>query len=159
MARNIIDRIWRGIDDDFPALLMAIITAMISVDVFLRDTAGTHIPNGVEIATYAFVWCVFLGAAGASRRRDHFHVDLIQNSLTGRPRVASFVLVDVFCCVVAAIMAVSSWQYTMRSWRRVSEGLEMPLGYFYMVFPIAFALMALAHGRHAYRNLFRRNSP
>ncbi len=159
MVMNVIDRIWQVIDDDFPALLMAIITAMISIDVLLRDTAGTHIPNGVEIATYAFVWCVFLGAAGASRRRDHFHVDLVQNSLTGRPRVASFVLVDLFCCAVAAMMAVSSWQYTMRSWRRVSEGLEMPLGYFYMVFPIAFALMALAHGRHAYRNLFRRDLP
>ncbi|EIM26383.1 TRAP transporter small permease [Microvirga lotononidis] len=159
MVRSIVDCLWRGIDDDLPALLMAIITAMISVDVFLRDAAGAHIPNGVEIATYAFVWSVFLGAAGASRRGDHFHVDLVQNSLSGRPRVISFVLVDAFCCVVAAMMTVSSWQYTMRSWRRVSEGLEMPLGYFYMVFPIAFALMALAHGCHAYRNIFRRNSP
>jgi len=142
-----LDRLWAAVDETVPGLLIGIVTAMITVDIVLRNFFRSTIPDGVEIATYAFVWMIFLGAAGASRPRTHFPGDFIDRLSRRGARVAARLVIEAFCGAVAAIMAVYSWQYTMRSWNRVSEGLELPLGYFYMIFPLCFALMALAHVR------------
>lgn len=156
---RVLDRLWAIIDDTLPGLLIGLVTAMISIDIVLRNFFRSTIPDGVEIATYAFVWMIFLGAAGASRTGSHFQVDFIDRIGARGARIAARVVVEAFCLAVAAIMAVSSWQYTMRSWTRVSDGLEMPLGYFYMIFPISFGLMALAHVRRGIGFVTGRREP
>lgn len=151
--RRVTAVLWKSIDETLPAILVAFTLVMVGIDVVLRNTIGRTVPNGIELSTYAFVWTVFLGAAGASRRGRHFQVELIQGAFSGRMRSLVDACVEVVCMVVAGIMADTAWRYTMRSWNRTSEGLEMPLGYFYLVFPISFALMALAHALRAWRLL------
>ena len=150
-----LDRLWQFVDEAVPAILIGVITILVTADIILRNLFGTTIPNGIELVTYAFVWMIFLGAAGASRRNDHFQADLLGAVAQGWVRLASRFLVDIVCAVVAAVMAQASWEYTMRSFRRVSEGMQLPLGYFYLIFPICFALMALAHLRRAIVELRR----
>lgn len=143
--RKGIDLIWGFLDGVVPTVLFLVVTVMVITDVFLRNLLGTTIPNGIEISTYAFVWFIFLGAAGAARKGEHFQVAIIQGWLGARARKISNVLVETICTLVAVLMAQASFEYTARSWGRVSEGLELPLGYFYMIFPVCFGLMALAH--------------
>lgn len=143
--RRAVAVLWKTVDETLPTLLVALTLVMVGADVVLRNVLGRTIPNGIEISTYAFVWTVFLGAAGASRTGHHFQVELIHGLFTGRGRRLFDAFIDLVCMAVAAMMAETSWQYTMRSWNRTSEGLEMPLGYFYLIFPVSFALMALAH--------------
>lgn len=154
-----LDRLWAVVDETLPGLLIGLVAVMITVDIVLRNYFRSTIPDGVEIATYAFVWMIFLGAAGASRTGTHFQVDFIERIGFRSARLAARVTVEIFNCAVAAIMAFYSWQYTSRSWNRVSEGLEMPLGYFYIIFPICFALMALAHIRRGTGYLLGRREP
>ena len=151
--------LWEVVDETLPGLLIGLVAVMITVDIVLRNFFRSTIPDGVEIATYAFVWMIFLGAAGASRTGTHFQVDFIERIRSRIARIAARVTVETFNCAVAAIMAFYSWQYTSRSWNRVSEGLEMPLGYFYIIFPICFALMALAHIRRGAGYLLGRREP
>lgn len=148
--RKGIDLIWGFIDGVVPTVLFLVVTVMVITDIFLRNALGTAIPNGIEIATYAFVWFIFLSAAGAARSGEHFQVSIIQTWLKGHLRTASRILVELACAAIAALMAQASFEYTARSWRRVSEGMEIPLGYFYMIFPLCFGLMALAHLRRAW---------
>ena len=144
-----LDRLWRFVDDALPGLLIGLVTAMITTDIVLRNFFRSTIQDGVEIATYAFVWMIFLSAAGASRTGKHFQVDFIEKLGARGLRLAARLAVESVCFLIAAIMAWFSWEYTMRSWNRISQGLEMPLGYFYMIFPFCFVLMALSHLRRS----------
>ena len=135
------------VDNVLPGILISLVALLITVDIVLRNFFRSTIPDGVEVTTYAFVWMIFLAAAGASRTGTHFHVDFIDVLHSSLSRIAARVVIEVFCGMVSVTMAFYSWQYTSRSWNRTSEGLEIPLGYFYVIFPICFALMALAHVR------------
>lgn len=146
---TLIDRAWRLLDDTLPAVLIGLVSLLITVDIVLRNIFHSTIPDGVEIATYAFVWMIFLASAGASRGGHHFHVDLVGTLRNRALRIAGRVMIEAACGTVSGVMTAASWSYTARSWGRVSEGLEMPLGYFYMIFPLCFALMTLSHLRRA----------
>ncbi len=145
--RKFIDPIWGFIDEVIPTILFLVVTIMVAADIFLRNTLGTTIPGGIEIATYAFVWFIFLATAGAARTGGHFQVSMMQDALGERGQQVSTVLIELVGLAVAAIMTRVAWEYTARSWNRVSDGLELPLGYFYIIFPFSFALMSLAHAR------------
>jgi len=147
----------RFLDEILPALLIAFTIIMVSADIFLRNSFGRTVPHGIELSTYAFVWSVFLAAAGASREGSHFQVDLTSGLLKrwgkrGEKIQGSWLIfVQLLCVGVTLVMVHTSWDYTMRSWNRMSQGLGMPLGYFYMIFPLSFGLMAIAHSLHAWR--------
>lgn len=145
--RGFIDAIWKLIDEVVPTILFLVVTVMVATDIFLRNTLGITIPGGIEISTYAFVWFIFLAAAGAARTGGHFQVSMMQDALGERGQQVSTVLIELVGLVVVAIMTKVAWEYTARSWNRVSDGLELPLGYFYIIFPFSFALMTLAHAR------------
>lgn len=144
-----LDRLWRLVDDALPGLLIGLVTATIAIDIVLRNFFRSTIPHGVEMSTYAFVWMIFLGAAGASRTGTHFQVDFVDNFKNATVRLVARLGIEGICLAIAAIMAWFSWEYTMRSWNRLASGIELPLGYFYMIFPFCFALMALSHLRRA----------
>lgn len=141
------------IDGVVPTLLFLVATALVATDIFLRNIVRTTIPHGIEIATYAFIWFIFLSAAGASRKGEHFQVGFLENMLGDRARRLSGAAVELVGLVVAVIMADAAWEYMDRSWRRVSEGMQIPLAYVYMVFPVCFGLMALAHLRRLWQAL------
>lgn len=149
--RSFPDNFLRIVDEMIPALLTAFIIVMVAADVVLRNMVGRTVPYGIELSTYAFVWMVFLGSAGASRTGAHFQVELFQARLSERANSFLATAIQLFCVSVALVMMHTSWQYAMRSWHRTSEGMQIPLGYFYMVFPVSFALMALAHALRAWR--------
>ncbi|MDW9766425.1 MULTISPECIES: TRAP transporter small permease [Sinorhizobium] len=151
--RSLPDRVAQIVDEVVPALLTAFIIVLVAADVLLRNALGRTVPYGIELSTYAFVWMVFLGAAGASRKGVHFQVDLFQERLPERVSRGLAAAAQIFCAVVALVMTHTSWEYAMRSWNRTSEGMELPLGYFYMVFPASFGLMAFAHALHVWRAL------
>lgn len=154
---RILDRLWRLVDDALPGLLIGLVTATIAIDIVLRNFFRSTIPNGVELSTYAFVWMIFLGTAGASRTGAHFQVDFVANLKNATVRLVTRLGIEGICLAIAAIMAWFSWGYTMRSWNRLSSGIEVPLGYFYMIFPFCFWLMALSHLRRAVQLIAGRN--
>jgi len=145
------DSLLKIVDEVVPALLTAFIIVMVAADVVLRNAVGRSVPFGIELSTYAFVWMIFLGAAGASRTGAHFQVELFQTRLPSNVNRLLTAVIQPFCAVVALLMMHTSFQYAIRSWNRTSEGMQLPLGYFYMVFPLSFALMAVAHALRSWR--------
>jgi TRAP-type C4-dicarboxylate transport system permease small subunit len=138
-------RLLQAVDDGLPALMVALVIVIMGSDIVLRDLFGTTIPGGVELSTFLFVWIVFLGGANASRTGSHFSVDLTKRFLDDRGHRMVALFVQVICIAVSATMALSSWTYMMRAWRRLAEGLQIPLGFLYIVLPLSFGLMAFSH--------------
>ncbi|MGB3681682.1 MAG: TRAP transporter small permease [Rubrobacteraceae bacterium] len=65
--------------------LLGIFTTSVFLDVLLR-TLGNPVLLLPEITLGAFIWGIFIGAAVALRRNQHFYMSAVTKSMTGRKR-------------------------------------------------------------------------
>ncbi len=113
-------RVIRFIDEDLPALLLAIMVIVLSAEVFARYVMGHSIIWAPEVATICFIWQVYLAAVGVMRRRRHVTVNLVRDQLSGR----GLALFDVTgSLIVAGALALTGWQ----AWTFVSNTNFSPL--------------------------------
>jgi TRAP-type transport system small permease protein len=68
------------------AALLAFITAGVFLQVVLRYAFSTSFLWAEELSLFAFIWCIYLGAAIGVWRRNHFAFDFLGERLTdGQP--------------------------------------------------------------------------
>jgi len=137
------------------AALLAFITAGVFLQVVLRYGFGASFLWGEELSLFAFVWCIYLGAAVGVRRRTHFAFDLLAGWLTGRAAAGQRLLVDLVVLGVAVVMLWEGWNYAVFSIRRLSPALGITLLVPTAVIPLSGALMILAAGRDVVRDARR----
>ena len=134
------------------AALLAFITAGVFVQVVLRYVFSTSFLWGEELSLFAFIWCVFLGAAICSWRGTHFGFELFEHVLRGRAAGAQRLLVDLIVLIVAVVMVVEGWRFSLLSLQRMSPALGITLLVPTVVIPISGALIVLAALRDAIRD-------
>ena len=88
------------------AALLAVMVAVVAVNVLCRYALHRPSAWAFEVAQTALVWLCFLGAALGVAEGDHFAVDFLTKKLSPRPAriVRGFVVAAV--AVFAALMAV-----------------------------------------------------
>jgi TRAP-type C4-dicarboxylate transport system permease small subunit len=98
-----------------------------------------------EIATLAFAWVVFFGAAACVKYHMHPTIDLMIGRLTGAPRrVVTFVnhaLVLGFC----GFMVWFGTRFAIDTWDSPSAVLQVPLTWLYGPVAFCFALMIVRY--------------
>src|SRR5512145_1230663 len=102
------------------AALLALITVGVFVQVVLRYGFAKSFLWGEELALFAFIWCVYLGAAICTWRRSHFAFDLFAGRLSGRAAGLQQLLVDLCVLLVAAVMLVQGAAFAELSVQRLS---------------------------------------
>jgi TRAP-type transport system small permease protein len=123
------------------ALLLAVITAGVFVQVVLRYAFSTAFLWGEELSLFAFIWCVFLGAAIGVRRGIHLGFDFLGEMLTGRAAALQRVLVDLLILATAILLLVEGWTFAELSLKRLSPALGITLFIPTIVIPLSGALM------------------
>ncbi|MBM7552012.1 TRAP transporter small permease [Thalassobacillus pellis] len=118
----------------FIAILIQVITRYLGVSVVWTG----------EVANYAFIWSVFMGAAVMVNRREHFKFDLLLKKLKGRKRNSLYIFNDLillafsFAIFFYGMQAVQSfWNY---NWVSLSE---MKMGYVWISVPIMGGTMVI----------------
>ena len=121
--------------------LLAFITIAVFIQVVLRYGFAKSFLWGEELSLFAFIWCVFLGAAVCQRRRTHFAFDFLEGRLGPRAEAAQRLLVE-------------GWRFSQLSLQRFSPALGITLFVPTIVIPLSGALMTMAlavdlvrHGR------------
>jgi TRAP-type transport system small permease protein len=137
------------------AVLLAFITAGVFLQVVLRYVFSTSFLWAEELSLFAFIWCIYLGAAICVWRRSHFAFDFLAGLLTDRAAGLQRLLVDLVILGVAAVMLVEGWTYAQFSIQRLSPALGITLLVPTVIIPISGALMILAAARDVARD-FRR---
>ena len=97
-----------------------------------------------ELAKFMFMWIGLLGAAQASAYKQHLAIDLLAMKLQGGAKRALNVVIE--CCIIvfaALVMIKGGWELTVKTFanNQVTPALQWPMGYVYMVVPVAGALM------------------
>jgi TRAP-type C4-dicarboxylate transport system permease small subunit len=125
------------------AALLAIITVGIFVQVCLRYLFSVAFIWGEELSLFAFIWCVFLGAAVNTRRRSHFSFDLLAGLLRGRPAAAQRLLVDLIVLAFSLFMLVKGYEFAIFGLKRLSPGLGITMFVPTLIIPVSAAYMTL----------------
>jgi len=126
------------------AALLAFITAGVFVQVVLRYAFAQSFLWGEELSLFAFIWCVYLGAAICVWRRSHFAFDLFADRLKGRAAGVQSLIVDLCVLLVAAMMLKDGWAFSELSRQRLSPALGITLLVPTIVIPLSGALMVFA---------------
>lgn len=138
------------------AVLMALMVLDVSWQVISRFVLGSPSSWSEELARFLLVWVGFLGAAYAYRRYAHLGLDLLTNSLEGRPRIWAERLGDLISLTfVVAVLIVGGIGIVLLTLDldQKSAALGWPIGYIYAVIPLSgffmayFALERLVVGR------------
>lgn len=137
---RVLDRIEQRLVPLLGALL-AVITVGVFVQVVLRYAFSMAFLWGEELSLFAFIWCVFLGAAIGVRRGIHLGFDFLSEMLTGRAAALQRLSVDILIFFTAALLLIEGWTFAELSIRRLSPALGITLLIPTIVIPLSGALM------------------
>jgi TRAP-type C4-dicarboxylate transport system permease small subunit len=126
------------------AALLAFITIGIFVQVCLRYLFSVAFIWGEELSLFAFIWCVFLGAAVNTRRRSHFSFDFLAGLLRGRPAAAQRLLVDLVVLAFSLFMLAKGYEFAVLGLKRLSPGLGITMFVPTLIIPVSAVYMTLA---------------
>jgi TRAP-type C4-dicarboxylate transport system permease small subunit len=127
----------------FLGVLLAGITVLVFIQVCLRYLFALSFLWGEELSLFAFIWCVFLGAAANVRRRQHFALDVLAQALRGRAAVVQRLFVDLVVLAVSLILVVEGYRFAVLSVKRLSPALGITLVVPTSIIPVAAAWMTL----------------
>ena len=121
------------------ALVVCVVWQVLSRYISPRPSTVTD-----ELARFMFMWIGLLGAAQASAYKQHLAIDLLAMKLQGSAKRALNVVIE--CCIIAfaaLVMIKGGWELTVKTFanNQVTPALQWPMGYVYMVVPVAGALM------------------
>ena len=123
--------------------LLAFIVVGVFVQVVLRYGFATSFLWGEELSLFAFIWCIFLGAAICVRRRQHFAFDLPPDFLSPRFARIQRLAIDLSMMAASLLMLVEGWTFSQLSVQRLSPALGITLFIPTVVIPLSGALMIL----------------
>ncbi|MCI0755406.1 TRAP transporter small permease [Teichococcus vastitatis] len=134
----------RRLADAYAALLrgllgfsVLVLVFPVSLQVFSRYTAV--IPHYIwteEMARFALVWMVMLGAILAVREGTHFIVDVFP-VLSPRSTAVMELVSGAFVLVMAVVFLFWGWEFTEFAFYRISEMAELPLWLIHIAWPLA----------------------
>lgn len=124
-------------------LLLATMTLVVFADVVSRLTRRQSLTWAGELATYCFVWLVFVGAAIALRRGDHLGVGVLIERL---PVAAQRAVTLAGLLAVAALLAVLMAQgpdLIRVAMLQQSPAMDISTAWLYASAPVMLGIMLL----------------
>lgn len=118
-------------------VLLAVLTAVVTLQVVGRYIP--FIPRAIwteEISRLCLAWLVFLGAALAVRRNEHFFLDVIPAKVETRFRAPIQTVILVFLAVAATIMVVGGIDFAAAGIDRTSTTSGIRLVWSFSALPV-----------------------
>ena len=113
-------------------VLMAVLTTVLVVQVFLRYVLNTSLDWGWEVPRLCFIWAIFLSIPLGIKRGAHVGIDIVMRAL---PHLGRRALFRVHLTLMAIMMGVVFWyaiQLAVLTWRQLMPTLELSVGVFYI---------------------------
>jgi len=107
-----------------------------------------------ELAGYLLIWVSLLGAAYVTGTREHLAIDLLLQRSTGKRKLILSVIIQVLILLFAITVLVIGgiWlMYTRFVLGVRSAAIQIPLGFVYIVLPLAGAIISYYSVYHLYQ--------
>ena len=117
----------------FEELLASIAISIVVISAFYGVISRYVLNNPVawsnEVATIAFTWTVFLGAAAAWKNNKHIHLDLVYNFFPNKIKIISDWLKNIILIIFIAFALYLSIQFTIPAYNKPTAILRIPFSY------------------------------
>ncbi len=133
---------------------LIILFLLIAAGVFVRFVPISSMGWADEVIELAFAWMVFLGASFLWRKRAHFRVEVLPETLgSSKAGLLLQILLQLISLFFFFLFTWEGWLLSMRSVDR-SPILDLPRGLWFIVIPLTGALI-MGFIVHDLMNLFR----
>ena len=140
---------WRRVADQFEEIVaciaLAVVVLSVTWGVVTRYITAQPAAWASEVATLAFAWVVFFGAAACIKYRLHPSIDMVVARLPRAPQLAVRMLNHALVLGFCAFMAWFGTRFAIDAWANPSPVLRLPLTWLYGPVAFCFALMALRY--------------
>lgn len=129
---------------------LAVIVAVLALQVMLRYVFNAALPWPEELAQFLLVLVSFLGMYRAIGKDLHIRIDWLPKDR--RPVLVALKVAGLASvCVFLAYVGVGGWLLAMTAWTQPSTALRLPMAVPYLIVPAACALSlaAVAAAIHA----------
>ena len=119
---------------------------LVFLQVIMRTVFKNSLTWSEELSRYIFIWQIWLGASTALKYNEHIGVTLIYSFMKSEKLKAVIGLAaDFIWFLFCAYMVLNGKELlvSMAARNAASSGLQLPLVYVYMAFPIASFLVCL----------------
>lgn len=119
---------------------------LVFLQVIMRTVFKHSLTWSEELSRYIFIWQIWLGASIALKYNEHIRVTLIYSLVkNGKVKAVIALAADLMWFLFCAYMVINGKDLlvSMAARNAASSGLQLPLVYVYMVFPIASFLVCL----------------
>lgn len=134
-------------------MLLSVLWGVLTRYLFADQSSWTD-----ELARFMLIWVSILGAAYISGKNAHIAIDLLPAKLSKRKKLVLEMITSVIISIfVFVIFLIGGLRYIYISFKlgQTSAALEIPMGYVYLVLPLAgiiiiyFKIMTLLEAREA----------
>ena len=121
-------------EEAFTVVLMALMTILIGVQIFMRYVMGASLSWSEELARYFFIWMTYSGVAYAIRKNAHIRVTMFAHLLPPKGQVYLRLLTHAIFAGFACYAMYQGWFLIEKTFRfgQKSASLGMPMAYIYL---------------------------
>ena len=144
------------LEEVLATLALAIVILAVTWGVLTRYVTSTPASWSGELASIAFAWAVFLGAAAAFRRSGHIAIDTYLYLV---PQRAAFTLRLMSAAITLATLAVVTYLaigFTLSTTDVPTTILRWPQATIYAAAAVGFGAMTVRHAMSSFETLFRK---
>jgi len=143
--RQILARVNRDGERWLLLVFYALIVATIAIEVLRRFGLAYSSVWGEEIARYAFIYLVWIGASAAVSDRAHIRIDVLFHYLPPKGKAVLYIFGDLVMLAVALIAFYFSLETLLTSVKfgSVTHGLRIEQAWFLAAVPFGFTLITL----------------
>jgi TRAP-type C4-dicarboxylate transport system permease small subunit len=130
------------IEEVVPALLFVVLVVSVLLGVITRYVFNAPLLWTSQLATFCFIWVIFLAAAGAWRKNMHIGIDLLAKALPGGFRLVHQLILQLIVLVLLVVSIDLALILTSET-TKFLQTLNLGYVWMYSAMPVGLGLMGL----------------
>lgn len=120
-----IRRVYFNFEEIVSVVLVAVLCAIVTLQVFCRLVLMTPLSWTEEASTIVFVWITMVGASLALKRGEHFAVELLHRKLPDTPRRVVGVIVGLILIAFSLLLLYEGVLMALRNIPVITPAMEI----------------------------------
>jgi len=126
-------------------ILMACMSVIIGVQVFMRYVMKSSLSWSEEIARYMFIWLIYIGISYGVKTDRHINVDAVRRILPKKINAIVSAISDLIFLLFSIIVVAAGMKVATKIFMsgQRTPALQIPMGLIYMAVPVGFTLVTI----------------
>lgn len=139
----------RFLDDHIEEVLLVFLLAgmslIIGLQVFMRYGAQSSLSWSEEVARYMFIWLIYVGISYGVKKERHIKIDAVANLFPGKTKIYIFILSDIIFMIFSMVVLLKSVDVAQIIFQlgQTSPSMGFPMGFVYIAVPFGFTLVLI----------------